>query len=354
MLGRILQVATLLNAITHLLAGSKTHRSVLAALPKAFQVRLTAAADSEQEFNPLCAMIDASFDQLLAYRPSTSASAKQTYLSCALKRSISASCGLLFCIASAAHCEGSCSEKHAKAMRLTSLPCVGSLHDVSTAPLMRERMRALATRVVSRPNGPGSGAVGCKCRAALCAQLLGSMPWPGELLQNRPSALPHNLAAQGVQCPGRRCVVAQLSPATGVASIDQNFSRSTGLHITTAMSEDEQHRGLNLHVAAANTPARLRWAVGCVRNSSLALASLVVAAQAWVHGKDRWNATYSRSGSLLFCGTDTADQTFTAEKGNWGYAEVLESETLKGLGYLTPTTDDLLVYAVVEFLAVEG
>ena len=302
-----------------------------------------------------CDELDSSLTELLAFSESTSASARAYYLSRAAAHAAPEGCSLLFAAASAAHCDGSCTAGEAGRMRIALIPHRGGSRINVAERAIVPRLRHLAVRVGSSRKGPGSGAVGCDCRVALCATLAEHAHWPVSLLRMAPSSWPNDIASHDLFSQSRRCVIAQVCSNT--ASDNAGYSTMSNARILTDRGSSGQ-RGMYLAVRSSPTRCvRKRYTLGCARQTPAALAHLIVAAEAWVHGGTAWAlpseqalgqapaSAYHESGEL--------EHSFGSEEDGWGHAGELTHATLLGLGYKQPETDNLLLYAVVEDVVIE-
>ena len=107
---RALQVAKLVNTITHLQAGKVSSWPQLDDLHGRLHARLDALAqDVHTSWGTRRHDVHTSLQQLLAPSATQSASARTYYLKRAAANAAPASCTLLFLVAAAAHCDGNCS-----------------------------------------------------------------------------------------------------------------------------------------------------------------------------------------------------------------------------------------------------
>ena len=333
-------MAELVNGITHLLAGERWHWSTLDALHLQLHARLVANAQQPSAFVALRDQIDSTLNELLVFTAGTSEAARGYYLARAEEHSAPTGCGMLYVAAATAHCDGKCGATDATQMQIASFPYAGSPSAEGLAELSDSRVRRAAMQAACSPHGPGSGSMGCSCRVALLENLSGSAKWPSALLDSTPSAAPIELAAQQASSLRRRCVIAQ------VCGPDSTAASPNGICLLTKWHEEDQHRGVYLHVDAEQKPCRKQFILGYAPQSSVALAKLSATAQEWVHGEGAWQG---RSGSEVRY-KQMLDHTFEAgdELGAWGCSRAMLKETLERFGYAKPAADGVLVYAAVE------
>ena len=340
-----------MNGATHLLAGRPCLWDALDALHSAWYARLGTCAQQETLYARLHKDVDASLANLLAFSESTSVSARAYYLSRVVAHAAPDGCGLLFVTAAAAHCDGTCDEGDAANMHVSSLPYSAQPHCQTTAEEPGSCVRNVALRVASDRHGPGSGAAGCACRAALCADLARGAPWPATLLDSAHSAVPIELAVQYTDCAKRRCVIAQV--CSGAKTASQGVCSISAGVCLFVLAHSDSIRGL--FFGAAAFPVGKQFILGCARQSQAALSQLLAAAEAWVQSDAEWRAhtTTAQPDSALYHSDMAAlTHTFDAAQPTWGLPEALPHELLERLGYEHPAMDSLLVYAAVEDVAI--
>ena len=349
------QVAIFVNGATHLVAGTHKCWHSLDALHLKLLYRLLERAKGCSAIAVQCDELDSSLTELLAFSESTSASARAYYLSRAAAHAAPEGCGLLFAAASAAHCDGSCTAGEAARMRIALIPHRDGSHVGFAERAIVPRLRHLALRVGSSREGPGSGALGCDCRVALCTTLAEHAHWPVSLLRMAPSWWSCDIAAQDLFRRSRRCVVAQVCANT--ASDEARHSTMSNPRLLTDRASSGE-RGMYLAVRSIPTRrVRKRYTLGCMRQTPAALAHLIVAAEAWVHGGTAWalptEHALGQAPASAYYESGELDRSFGSEEDNWGHAGDLTHATLLGLGYKQPETDNLLLYAAVEDVDVE-
>lgn len=353
-----LQVATLINGVSHLLADKQACWEQLDVLHATFIPRLQAhGEDLEVKHADRRATVDGSLHVLLRASTSTSTNLRMYYLDRAAKHAAPEGCSLLYAVAAAAHCGASCSDAEAVRMRLATV----ALHErsaTSTEILLHRCLSKLAALVVAGREAAGTGATGCGCRAALCGSLTCTRPWHAALLSSEATDEPVTLAARDLRSPRRCCVVAQVcTDAHGDTCL--TFAADTDVCLFLTGFNDEDRRGVFL--CPSRGPIRKRFHIGCARQSTAVLAALQLAAEQWVHEGAEWTSPQqfgdaAAEGIACFEIPGYAEHTF-AQGGNHsagiGYVNKLTREVLTGLGYQRPNTDSLLIYAAVEDAALE-
>ena len=342
--GRLhMQVAALVNCITHMLAGRQTHWPVLDALHQHFHERLLSIADDASvPFMERRKLFDKSLQELVAPSASLSACARAYYIDRAVSHIASEGCTFLIAVAAAAHCDGGCSEACATRIKVAVLPAIAtSWAAKALVPLSALRFQRLATRIASGHLAPGTGAGGCGCRAALCASFATRSCWHPPLLESAGPTDAFDVALQESDCPGRRCVIAQVCSA----GQDVRQAGLAGVHIRTPLQPCGA-RGLFLHPQIC--PCRKRFRLGCIRRSARVLAALHVEAGNWVQSDAEWDAAlvsgFHEDSVLVH---DWLARSFDGSTG-WGTTALLSAERLAKLGYADPASDSLLVFAAVE------
>ena len=338
---RCLQVAALVNGAVHLLAGLSRQWCALDALHAALYSRLATRDKQGVTLATLRSEADVGLARLLDFSPSTSASACDYYLSRAAAHDAPADCGLLFAAAAVAHCDGTCGAAAARQMQLAALPYSSCPYDTAVVKLPNSLVRRLAVQVGSSRRGPGSGKAGCDCRAALCATLARGVPWPSALLCTTPSAAPIVLAAQEKTIAKQRCVIAQVCQRDGAKTVR---SDTAGLGLIV--------QKFGIYISVQTLPTRKRYIIGCARQSGAALACLMVAAAKWVYSDDRWSLP-DEAASTAITELEPREALIEAGKSCPGCRDALSGSVLARLGYEHPDTCNVLVYAVVEDMALK-
>ena len=342
------QVAILLNGVTHLLAGTRSCWPALDGLHAAALSRLQQEAESGLVLGEVSAVFGSSVNALLAFRPSTSESARLYYAMQAARHAAPLGCGVLFVAASAAHCAGSCTAAHVELMQIAARPYA----DTFSQPDLDRLLRQVAASLVSDPEGPGSGAIGCKCRTVLATNIAGATHWPAALLGRTRTAAPVALTSRVVQMDGR-FVFAQVC---GAGADEETPFTVAGLRLQALPGHVRV-----LELFCEEPSARKRVVLGCARQCTHTLAMLVTAAELWVRGGADWTSIvnqHTEPGSdrlvLEMPEVDTCPSEDTSLVQDMGPVENVEWQCEPSeLGYEDPHTNNLFffVYAVVQYIA---
>lgn len=351
------QVATLVNALTHLLAGKQKfwfqldflHAALCAAL-HALSEALEVTNGILSEYKTRLEEVDNCLNALLQANASTSACVQSFYCACAASNAAFKSLGMLYVAAAAAHCAGSCTDANAKDIRLAALAVLAAHEDLppEVTTLLHKRVRKLATSVVSSRDAPGTGSVGCACRIALCESLNSGISAYARLLSKERMQSAMTLAVRDARSSQRCSVLAQVCGGK-----DREGGETPELFMKIGYAG---HCTRLVFVSMAY-PVRKRIRVGCARQSPAALAALYVAAERWVEHDDEWEMPGLPTGAphTALCYESQGDHDFDLD-GGIGHRHPsfeLTEEVLSDLGYRSPLDDNLLVYAVVEDLLVE-
>ena len=336
-------MARLINRIVHLLAGTQGHWPTLDALHATLHTRLIVCARLETAFIVLRDDIDECLNKLVEFSASTSESARAYYLSRAAEHAAPEGCGLLFVAAAAAHCDGTCATQDAYQMQLASLPCATQPCLEPDLELRLARVRCMAVQIMSSRHAAGSGVLGCDCRTALAASLAKPREWPAALLSVSPS-MPICLATQDARRSQRRYVVAQVC-ADSRTCLTANQLRSASGRAGVQLSTGQVREGGRAAWLGCLRPGRKRFSVSCARRSTVALATLIAAADTWVQSGD---AEWCPLSTVDFEELGSEDSAFKANSMYVGYEDGLPHAALRRIGYQMPESDNLLLYAVVE------
>lgn len=284
----LVQVATLVHAVTHFLAAKRALWDQLDALHASFADKLCAfASRTRSSYASRLAAIDASLETLLHANTRTSESAHGYYLERSAQQIAPAGCNLLYAVAAAAHCEGTCSDASAQLMRLAA---VGGLDrcQAENGPLVAKRIQKLVAHMGTRHDSAAC-AVWCSCRAALCTSLASNAAWPAELLASKPRDATADLAVRQAPVGERRYVVVKADRLHN-ANVQSRVRPSMTASLRVSSVKHSAGAGAKVLLQAdLAMPAAVTYVMGCVRQSAATLAALAVAAEAWVHDDAEWD-----------------------------------------------------------------
>jgi hypothetical protein len=289
-------------------SGDEADWEAMDKLHQAIVVRLVHTAESEMQFCPeFQQLITDSIGALLEASRAASPGLRRFYLDRGMQHCAPPGAGLLYAVAAAAHCSGSCSDSDAAAIAAAALPYASQVQS-STSALWSYLAPALRKMCGSKGSSASNRSAGiCACRQQLLRVMHGTFDqvWHPALL------------ATEVSGPDASAIV---GPHTELAPTDGGSSRHrqvlvARLDLGGQMGPGEPQR-LRLNVERRKPgwigvftcvdggtdaqPVRVRVNVGMLRKSSAALAAFTVAADVWVHDSEA--SAFAQRDGMWSCG----------------------------------------------------